>query len=324
MIHDVKEFFGIKREFNNAGFFETDNYKMICQDVISAAKEGRVLTITGIVGSGKTVTMRKIKEDLRKKNEVLVSTNLTVDKHRVNLGTLIFVLFSDLIIDKTDKIPSKLELRERELINLIKRRRKPVALFIDEAHDLHGNTLKGLKRLQEITQEGNALLSIILIGHPKLSIELKKPQMEEIGGRVFNLEMKGIQGIERDYVLWLLKQCLDPKATPTDVFTNDSIDFMAEKLISPLQINYYVWNALVKAYEIGEKPIDVNILQEIISTDLNSIEAKLKRHGYGLKALCEFVDARPAEIRSFFKNRLTPTRTKEISDELLKLGITGS
>ena len=51
MIHDVKEFFNLKKEFKNAGFFETDNYKMIFQDVVSAAKEGHLIAITGITGT---------------------------------------------------------------------------------------------------------------------------------------------------------------------------------------------------------------------------------------------------------------------------------
>ena len=147
MIHDVKEYFGLEKEFRNAGFFETNSYKMIFQDVTSAVKDGYVIALTGIVGCGKTVTARRIRNDLRKQNAVLVSTNLAVDKHRVNLGTLVFALFSDLITDKNDKIPTKLEFRERQLMDLIKRRKKPVVLFIDEAHDLHHKTLVGLKRL---------------------------------------------------------------------------------------------------------------------------------------------------------------------------------
>jgi len=324
MIHDVKKFFGLEKEFRNADFFETENYRMIFQDVVSAIKEGHIIAITGIVGSGKTITARRIRKDLQKRNEVLVSTNLAVDKIRVNLGTLMFALFSDLITDKSDKIPTKLEFRERQFMELIKRRKKPVALFIDEAHDLHHNTLKGLKRLQEIGQEANSLLAIVLIGHPKLSIDLNRPAMEEIGGRTTVLNMDGIRGSERPYIEWLLTQCLSKKTKPSDVFTQKAIDYMAEKFSTPLQINHYAWNSLVKAHRIGLKPVDLNTLQEIISDDLNGIEANLKRHGYNIKAISETVDARPAEIRSFFKGRLASSRAQEIQNEILKLGIAGT
>ncbi len=226
MIHDVKEFFGLEKEFKNADFFETENYRTIFQDVVSAIKEGHIIAMTGIVGSGKTVTARRIRKDLQKRNEVLVSNNLAVEKVCVNLGTLIFALFSDLITDKKDKIPTKLECRERELMELIKRRKKQVALFIDEAHDLHHNTLKGLKRLQEIGQEAESLLAIVLIGHPKLSIDLNKPAMEEIGGRTTILHLEGIRGSEKQYIGWLIGQCLRKDTDPSDVFTEAAIDYM--------------------------------------------------------------------------------------------------
>lgn len=323
MIYDVKEFFGLEKEFRNADFFETEDYKMIFQDVVSAIKEGHILAVTGIVGCGKTVTARRIRRELQKRNEVLVSNNLAVDKIRVNLGTLMFAMFSDLIVEKKDKIPSKSEFRERELMELIKRRKKPVALFIDEAHDLHHNTLKGLKRLQEIGQEADSLLSIVLIGHPKLSIDLNRPAMEEIGGRTTVLHMEGIRGNERSYIEWLLKQCLRKNSKPTDVFTETAIDNMAESFSTPLQINHYAWKSLVKAHQIGQKPVDLETLQSVISADFNGIEANLKRYGYNIKTISESVDARPAEIRSFFKGRLVSSRAKEIQEEILKLGIAG-
>lgn len=323
MIHDVKEFFGLEKEFKNADFFETENYRTIFQDVVSAIKEGHIIAMTGIVGSGKTVTARRIRKDLQKRNEVLVSNNLAVEKVCVNLGTLIFALFSDLITDKKDKIPTKLECRERELMELIKRRKKQVALFIDEAHDLHHNTLKGLKRLQEIGQEAESLLAIVLIGHPKLSIDLNKPAMEEIGGRTTILHLEGIRGSEKQYIGWLIGQCLRKDTDPSEVFTETAIDYMAEKFSTPLQINHYAWKSLVKAHQIGQKPVDLDTLQTIISDDLNGIEANLKRHGYNIKTISETVDARPGEIRSFFKGRLGSSRAKEIQDEILKLGISG-
>ena len=46
------------------------------------------------------------------------------------------------------KIPTQPERRELALRDLIKKRQKPIALFIDDAHDLHSKTLIGLKRLR--------------------------------------------------------------------------------------------------------------------------------------------------------------------------------
>ena len=261
MIHDVMEYFGLTKEFRNSGYFETENYKQVFLDLKAAIKSGHIIALTGIVGSGKTVTIRRIKEELIKQNEILVSSNLTVEKHKVNLSTLINVLFSDLITDKNYKIPTKLEIRERQLRDLIKSRKKPVALFIDEAHELHNKTLVGLKRLVEVVQEANSILSIVLAGHPKLHIDLNKPSMEEIGARTTVIKLEGIRGAEKGYIDWLFDQCLKEGVKPEKVFTERAMNLMSEKFSTPMQINSYAWKSLVEGHLIGQKPVDIDIIK---------------------------------------------------------------
>lgn len=75
------------------------------------------------------------------------------------------------------------ERRERELQERVKRGKRSVALFADEAHDLNGHTLIRLKRLMEVVEDGGGRLSVILADHPKLRNNLRRPKMEEIGYR---------------------------------------------------------------------------------------------------------------------------------------------
>ncbi|WP_257265932.1 AAA family ATPase [Endozoicomonas sp. ONNA2] len=105
---------------------------------------------------------------------------------------MISALFCDLRRSKNEKIPSQPEQRERELRDLIKNKKKLVVLFVDEAHDLHGKTLIALKRLIEVIQGAGGTLSIVLAGHPKLSNDLKRPTMEEIGARATIFMLEGI------------------------------------------------------------------------------------------------------------------------------------
>jgi len=67
----------------------------------------------------------------------------------------------------------------------------------------------------------------------------------------------------------------------------------------------------------------VDTLQSIISNELDGIEAKLKRSGYDIRAICETIDAKPSEIKALFRGRLVSDRAKEIQDEILKIGIVG-
>jgi type II secretory pathway predicted ATPase ExeA len=78
---------------------------------------------------------------------VIVSRSLSVDKAKITVPLLLAALFYDLTPDKTVTISSQSERRERDLQELFRRAKKPVALFIDDAHDLHPKTLVALKRL---------------------------------------------------------------------------------------------------------------------------------------------------------------------------------
>jgi hypothetical protein len=108
--------------------------------------------LSGIVGCGKTTMLRRIQEALSQDKEILTSKSLSLEKSQISLATLIMALFYDLATEKDFKIPTQPERQERALRDLIKKRQKPIALFIDDAHDLHSKTLIGLKRLIEVVR----------------------------------------------------------------------------------------------------------------------------------------------------------------------------
>jgi type II secretory pathway predicted ATPase ExeA len=62
-----------------------------------------------------------------------------------------------------------------------------------------------LKRLIELVAEGGGQLSIVLVGHPKLKNDLRRPKMEEIGDRTTVFEFGGLRDQQRDYIDWVLK-----------------------------------------------------------------------------------------------------------------------
>jgi type II secretory pathway predicted ATPase ExeA len=90
------------------------------------------------------------------------------------------------------KVPEGTEGRERDLQVLAAKRRRPVVLVIDEAHDLHHKTLTGLKRLMKIVADSGVLMSVLMVGHPRLRNDLRRPQMEEIGYRTTIFDYEGI------------------------------------------------------------------------------------------------------------------------------------
>ncbi len=107
-----------------------------------------------------------------------------------------------------------------------------MALFVDDAHDLHPKTLTALKRLIELVAEGGGQLSIVLVGRPKLKNDLRRPKMEEIGNRTTVFEFGGLRDRQRDYIDWVLKASLDEGVTPDDVLTDEAATLLGAKLNS--------------------------------------------------------------------------------------------
>ncbi|MCX8566149.1 MAG: Type II secretory pathway, component ExeA (predicted ATPase) [Glomeribacter sp. 1016415] len=197
---EVMQHYGLIQPLSQAGYYETNHHKQLIKDIKGAILEGRLIAVCGAVGSGKTMAMRRLQQILKEENRIVVAKSLSVEKHSIKLATLISALFYDLAQGKEIMIPKQGERRERELRELVKKGKRPIALFIDEAHDLNGNTLIGLKRLMEVVEDGEGRLSVILSGHPKLRNDLRRPTMEEIGYRTDIFSLDGIAGSQREYI----------------------------------------------------------------------------------------------------------------------------
>ena len=239
----------------------------------------------------------------------------------VKLPTLITALFYDLSPEKDFKVPSQSEKRERKLLELIKKCHRTVVLFVDDAHGLHSSTLVGLKRLIELVRHNGETLSVVLAGHPKLKNDLRRPSLEEIGGRAHVFALEGIRGHQEQYIQWVLSQASKNKLQPTDLLTEDAISFLAERLSTPLQIELYLTLTFEQAYRLGQKPITSEIIETVLAVGLDDLEPKLIRHGYNAKALAELLNVRTTEVRSFLQGQLPAGRTQDMRDQMLKIGI---
>ena len=321
MLSEVMDYFGLEQELDHLGHFETDEQAHLFKELQKIISQGRLIVLSGIIGCGKTTTLQRLVTDLAQSKKIIVSRSLAVDKERVNLGTLITALFYDLSTEKELKLPTQPEKRERMLLALIQKRRKPVALFVDDAHGLHHKTLVGLKRLVELVRFDGGLLSVILAGHPKLKNDLRRPTLEEIGGRTTVFALEGIQGHQREYIEWLLHQATGEKTQCPELLSEEALELLSQRLTTPLQIEQYLTLAFEEAYRVGQKPITPEIIETTLAQGLEDLEPRLIRHGYNAKNLAELLNIRTAEMRSFLHGQLPPGRTQDLRDQMLKIGI---
>jgi hypothetical protein len=58
-----------------------------------------------------------------------------------------------------------------------------------------------------------------------------------------------------------------------------------------------------EAFRVGEKPVTVEVIEAVLSRQIDNLEPKLMRHGYDVRILAGQFNAKPAEIRQFLQGR---------------------
>ena len=96
---------------------------------------------------------------------------------------------------------------------------------------------------------------------------------------------------------------------------------MAARLKTPLQIGRYLVRAFEAGFKAGVKPIDVSIVETVLSRRIDDLEPELTRHGYDVRAFCDQFDAKSVEIRQLMRGNLYPQRTTELIDEMRAAGL---
>lgn len=90
-----------------------------------------------------------------------------------------------------------------------------------------------------------------------------------------------------------------------DIVTPEALDLLAERLLTPLQIQHYLTRVLEQAYRFGEKPVTPAIVHRTLAPDLHDLEPTLTRYGYNVTALAEVLNIRQADVRAFLRGPVT-------------------
>ena len=290
------------------------------KELKAAIPGGGLVALTGSVGSGKTVLVSRLQHHLREEGQIEVCESLVFEVSNVTLTTLKLALYDDLATEKDGDITGKPEKSERALMQVMGRSQKPIALFMDDAHDLHGQTLRALKHMIEKTGRRGSRLTVVLAGHPRLTNELRRPSRAETGARTTVFAFEGMQGQQRRSITWVLEHSA-PEVDPMDILTSDALSLLADRLSTPLQIDHDLTRILAQAYRLGEKPVTPAMVRKALAPDMHDLEPTLTRYGYTIPAVSELLNIRQADVRGFLHGQLPPGRTEELHHQWLAVGI---
>lgn len=71
------EYFGLRQELHAAGFYETEHHRQIIKDIRATVGGGRLIAVTGIVGSGKAMSLRHLQAELDREGWLVGSARFT-------------------------------------------------------------------------------------------------------------------------------------------------------------------------------------------------------------------------------------------------------
>ena len=82
-----------------------------------------------------------------------------------------------------------------------------------------------------------------------------------------------------------------------------------------MQIERHLTLAFEEGFRIGgEKPLTAEVVEAVLSSQLDDVEPRLTRHGYSVRTLSEQFNAKPAEIKRLLRGELDVARTRELAD----------
>jgi general secretion pathway protein A len=217
-----------------------------------------LIVMTGEVGTGKTTLLDKVIRDLGSTIQVIF-----ISYDQLNSTELIQLISRELglVSDGQDRVASIEQLREYLIAQ--SRRRRIVALLIDEAQDLSDETFESVRFLSNFQYSGEKLLQIVLTGQPELQFRLNQPKLHHLKQRiVIHSRLAPLTNDEVSrYILFRVRGAGFRGKDLFDAEVLGDISLFSGGI--PRLINIICDNALLLAYAGGKKTITTEIVQEV-------------------------------------------------------------
>ncbi len=247
----------------------------------SITQPGGILAIIGEVGIGKTIAALSVLGSLEEYGEQVIWCQQP-DKERLKIGTIMNTLIRHLGENPRRDMEARTE-QLRRLLGQAASAGKKVVLIIDEAHALHRQTMRALKRILELNfGRRMGLLSIVLIAQPEIYEKLNR--IEEVALRTDILEMRPLTRPEAIEFLRFVAQWNKIK------IKDEVYEYLATRCDIPLRLVV----TLDHLNEIGRtlgKPITKEIVNQYF---VYPVKKRLQESGMSLRQVAAKAGISPA------------------------------
>jgi type II secretory pathway predicted ATPase ExeA len=222
------------------------------------AKKG-LLLVTGEVGTGKTILLRKLMRHLEATTRFvfLSTTHLTSDG-------LIDLIAEDLALTTEGK--TRLEIAQALRHYLLQQNSagRTVALLIDEAQKLTDEALESLCDLSNFETAQEKLLQIVLVGQPELVVKLSKPSLRRIKQRIAIHHQTRALSFASDAEHYIRHRLDAAGYEGPEIFNQQALEAIwSYSSGTPRLINTLCDNALALASRSGRKRISAYVITKV-------------------------------------------------------------
>jgi len=216
------------------------------------------ILLTGEVGTGKTLLIRYLLNQIESEMEVAVIFNTNVSSDQ--LINLILREFELPVSD--DNKAQSLDTLYQFLIEEYEKDIR-VLLIIDEAQNLSLETLEEVRMLSNLQTEEQMLLQIMLVGQLQLKERLKMDDLAQFSQRItVNYHLTALT---REETASYISFRLEKASGENDLFSPEAVDLIYRASSGiPRTINLLCDHALVYGFADELRCIDVPVIEEVI------------------------------------------------------------
>lgn len=222
------------------------------------AKKG-LLLVTGEVGTGKTILLRKLMRHLEATTRFvfLSTTHLTSDG-------LIELIAEDLGLPARGKTGFEIAQALKHYLLQQSGAGQTVALLIDEAQKLTDDALESLCDLSNLETEQQKLLQIVLAGQPELTVKLRNPALRRIKQRIAIHYQTRALSIASDAEHYIRHRLRAAGYEGPEIFNQKALEAIwAYSSGTPRLINTLCDNALALASKAGRKRVSAYVIIKV-------------------------------------------------------------
>lgn len=264
------------------GFYRSRVFEAFAVEIMESVRDQDMVFIVGDWLMGKTELWLDVKRRLsaRPDDMPLFVRVYNTDVERLKIGSIVNAMIYALTDRDDSRGPKRdLEARHYQLVKLLgEERKRDVVVIIEDAHLLHGNTLRAIKRLRELDFAGRCpLFSVVLIGQQGLADKTRA--IKEIGQRGTEIMLSAENGWMdyEDRVRYL-------KAVYGEMMTAAARRLAASRYTWPGEMAHNIEILAKEAMQVGKTVLD----EECFDMDAPELYSVLsEKHGVSLKDIAE-------------------------------------